>query len=64
MPALICDYLPEKFQFQFSGNFLSNMWDSETESVGGRDYGNGVLGLSKQSVKTDGFELKGNSWYV
>lgn len=40
------------------------MWESETESVGGRDYGNGVLSLSKQSVKTDGFELKGNSWYV
>ncbi|XP_021829060.1 root phototropism protein 3 [Prunus avium] len=40
------------------------MWDSETESVGGRDYGNGVLSSSKHSVKTDGFELKGSSWYV
>lgn len=40
------------------------MWESETESVGGRDYGNGILSLSKQSVKTDGFQLKGNSWYV
>ncbi|KAM1264329.1 hypothetical protein ACFX15_033708 [Malus domestica] len=40
------------------------MWDSETESVGGRDYRNGVLCSSKHNVKTDGFELKGNSWYV
>ena len=61
MPALIC---PENFQPKFSGNLFSIMWESETESVGGRDYGNGILSLSKQSVKTDGFELKGNSWYV
>ncbi|CAB4289771.1 unnamed protein product [Prunus armeniaca] len=40
------------------------MWDSETESVGGRDYGNGVLSSSKRSVKTDGFEQKGSSWFV
>ncbi|KAM5573902.1 root phototropism protein 3-like [Rosa sericea] len=40
------------------------MWESETESVGGRDYGNGDFSLSKPSVKNDGFELKGNSWYV
>ncbi|PRQ19331.1 putative Root phototropism protein [Rosa chinensis] len=40
------------------------MWESETESVGGRDYGNGDFSLTKQSVKNDGFELKGNSWYV
>ncbi|KAG8368616.1 hypothetical protein BUALT_Bualt15G0063900 [Buddleja alternifolia] len=40
------------------------MWDSETESVGGRDYGNGVLSTSKPGVQTDGFELKGQSWYV
>ncbi|EEF39705.1 root phototropism protein 3 [Ricinus communis] len=40
------------------------MWDSESESVCGRDYGNGVLSTSKHGVKTDGFELKGQSWYV
>ncbi|KAL3620970.1 26S proteasome regulatory subunit 6B [Castilleja foliolosa] len=40
------------------------MWDSETESVGGRDYGNGVLSTSKPGVVTDGFEQKGQSWYV
>ncbi|KAL8554950.1 hypothetical protein ACS0TY_002944 [Phlomoides rotata] len=40
------------------------MWDSESESVGGRDYGNGVLSTSKPGVKTDGFEQRGHSWYV
>ncbi|KAJ9159173.1 hypothetical protein P3X46_024696 [Hevea brasiliensis] len=40
------------------------MWDSESESVGGRGYGNGVLGSSKHGFKTDGFELRGQSWYV
>ncbi|KAI3448241.1 hypothetical protein Pfo_004906 [Paulownia fortunei] len=40
------------------------MWDSETESVGGRDYGNGVLSTSRPGVPTDGFEQKGQSWYV
>lgn len=40
------------------------MWESENESLGGRDYGNGVLSSTKHSVKTDGFELRGQSWYV
>ncbi|KAL2477446.1 Root phototropism protein 3 [Forsythia ovata] len=41
------------------------MWDSETESVvGGRDFSNGVLTTSKHGVKTDGFEQRGQSWYV
>ncbi|XP_059653269.1 root phototropism protein 3-like [Cornus florida] len=40
------------------------MWDSENESVGGRDYNSGVLTSSKNSVKTDGFEQRGQSWYV
>ncbi|OWM87731.1 hypothetical protein CDL15_Pgr016427 [Punica granatum] len=40
------------------------MWDSENESVGGRDYGNGVLSSTKQGVKTEGFELRDQSWYV
>lgn len=40
------------------------MWDSESESVGARDYGNGVLTTSKHGVKTEGFEQRGQSWYV
>ncbi|GFP84741.1 root phototropism protein 3 [Phtheirospermum japonicum] len=40
------------------------MWDSETESVGGRDYGNGVLSTSKPGVVIAGFEQRGQSWYV
>lgn len=39
------------------------MWESESESVSGRDYGNGVLNNTKHGVKTDGFEQKGQSWY-
>ncbi|KAK2971808.1 hypothetical protein RJ640_018497 [Escallonia rubra] len=40
------------------------MWESESESVGGRDYGNGVLTTSKHGLKTDGFEQRGQSWFV
>lgn len=40
------------------------MWESENESVSGRDYGNGVHSTSKHGVKTDSFEQKGQSWYV
>nr|GMC85563.1 root phototropism protein 3-like [Ipomoea batatas] len=40
------------------------MWESESESVSGRDYGNGVLTATKPGVKTDGFEQRGQSWYV
>ncbi|XP_041015650.1 root phototropism protein 3-like isoform X1 [Juglans microcarpa x Juglans regia] len=40
------------------------MWESESESADGRDYGNSVLTSSKHGVKTDGFELRGKSWYV
>ncbi|WCJ18821.1 Phototropic-responsive NPH3 family protein [Euphorbia peplus] len=40
------------------------MWESENECHGGRDYGNGVLTSTKHSVKTDGFEFRGQSWYV
>ncbi|XP_068638975.1 root phototropism protein 3-like isoform X1 [Aristolochia californica] len=40
------------------------MWESESESMGGREYGNGILGSSKHGVKTDGFERRGQSWYV
>ncbi|RVW22599.1 Root phototropism protein 3 [Vitis vinifera] len=46
-------------------------WGSICHHVGirqrvgwGRDYGNGVLGSSKHGVKNDGFELRGQSWYV
>ncbi|XP_042519194.1 root phototropism protein 3-like [Macadamia integrifolia] len=40
------------------------MWESESESVGGRDYGDGVLSSSNHGVKTDGFERRDHSWYV
>lgn len=40
------------------------MWDSESEAGGIRDYSNGVLSSSKTGVKTDGFEQRGQSWYV
>ncbi|KAI4367175.1 hypothetical protein MLD38_022942 [Melastoma candidum] len=42
------------------------MWDSESESVSGRDYGggNGSLASNKPGVKTDGFELRDKSWFV
>ncbi|KAI5582740.1 hypothetical protein BDE02_07G104700 [Populus trichocarpa] len=40
------------------------MWDSESESVTGRDYGNGILSSSKHGVETDGFEQRDHSWYV
>ncbi|KAG6742620.1 hypothetical protein POTOM_053541 [Populus tomentosa] len=40
------------------------MWDSESESVTGRDYENGILSSSKHGVKNDGFELRDHSWYV
>lgn len=41
-----------------------SMWESESETGGGRDYGNGVLSTSKHGLKTDGFEQRGQSWYV
>ncbi|TKY59467.1 Root phototropism protein 3 [Spatholobus suberectus] len=41
------------------------MWESESESAaGGREYGNGLLTSAKHSVKTEGFQQRGNSWYV
>ncbi|KAM7474840.1 hypothetical protein LguiB_022083 [Lonicera macranthoides] len=40
------------------------MWDFEGESSRGRDYGNGLLTLSKNGVKIDGFEKRDHSWYV
>ncbi|KAL9238485.1 hypothetical protein vseg_012901 [Gypsophila vaccaria] len=41
------------------------MWDSESESVNGREYGNGTLAAPKHAgLKTDGFELRGQSWFV
>ena len=43
------------------------MWESESDSGvvggGGREYGNEVLSSNKHgSVRTDGFELRGQSW--
>ncbi|XP_071726254.1 root phototropism protein 3-like [Rutidosis leptorrhynchoides] len=40
------------------------MWDSESESVTGRDYDNGVLSSTKHGVQTDRFEQRGKSWFV
>lgn len=40
------------------------MWDSETESLGGREYGNGALASAKSGLQTDGFEQRGQSWFV
>ncbi|CAO2813637.1 unnamed protein product [Amaranthus hypochondriacus] len=40
------------------------MWDSETESLGGRESGNGALISAKHGLKTDGFEQRGQSWFV
>ncbi|KAF8411391.1 hypothetical protein HHK36_003940 [Tetracentron sinense] len=45
------------------------MWESDSESAGGRDYVNGVLsskklGLKTDGLKTDGFEQRDQSWYA
>lgn len=40
------------------------MWDSETESLGGREYANGALAPAKHSLQTHGFEQRGQSWFV
>ncbi|KAI4299133.1 hypothetical protein L6164_032622 [Bauhinia variegata] len=40
------------------------MWESESELAVTREYGNGLLTPSKHGVKTDGFEQRGQSWYV
>ncbi|KAL9231910.1 hypothetical protein vseg_007071 [Gypsophila vaccaria] len=41
------------------------MWDSESESGGGRYNGNGTLAAAKHGgLKTDGFEQRGQSWFV
>jgi len=41
------------------------MWESESESAAGREYGagGGLLTSSKHGVKIDGFEQRGQSWY-
>ena len=40
------------------------MWDSESESVTGRDYDSEVLASNKHGVQTDRFEQRGKSWYL
>ncbi|KAL2936777.1 Root phototropism protein 3 [Bienertia sinuspersici] len=40
------------------------MWDSESESGGGREFGNGALVSEKHNLKTEGFQQRGQSWYV
>lgn len=43
-------------------SFSFIMWESENESLTPRDYSNG-LSSAKHALKTDGFELRGKSWY-
>ncbi|XP_010272951.1 PREDICTED: root phototropism protein 3-like [Nelumbo nucifera] len=40
------------------------MWESEDESVGGREYTNGVLSSTKNEVETNQFERRDHSWFV
>uniref|UniRef100_A0A7N0ZXT4 Root phototropism protein 3 n=1 Tax=Kalanchoe fedtschenkoi TaxID=63787 RepID=A0A7N0ZXT4_KALFE len=40
------------------------MWESESESVAGREYEDGVQNSNRSGMKTDGFELRGQSWHV
>ncbi|KAL9257453.1 Root phototropism protein 3-like protein [Drosera capensis] len=41
------------------------MWESESEcGAGGRDYATGALAPAKHGLNTDGFEQRGQSWYV
>ncbi|KAL9691273.1 hypothetical protein QQ045_011693 [Rhodiola kirilowii] len=40
------------------------MWESESESVAGREFEDGALNSNRNGVETDGFELKGQSWHV
>ncbi|KAF7843007.1 root phototropism protein 3-like [Senna tora] len=41
------------------------MWESESESASGREYGSGLLtSTTHDGVKTDGFQRRGHSWYV
>ncbi|KAJ7946761.1 root phototropism protein 3-like [Quillaja saponaria] len=40
------------------------MWESESESEAGLEYGNGAFTSSKQCVQTDGFEQRDQLWYV
>ncbi|KAG5023192.1 hypothetical protein JHK82_019094 [Glycine max] len=47
-----------------SSGLVLSMWESESESGAGREYGSGLLTSTKHSVKTEGFQQRGNSWYV
>lgn len=40
------------------------MWESESESVRGREYGSELLSSTEHGLKTDGFELRGCSWLL
>ncbi|KAF8404682.1 hypothetical protein HHK36_009570 [Tetracentron sinense] len=65
--ALMADRKKEnKTQFGNTVFWISGsiMWESESESVSGRDYGNGVLSSTKHGVKTNGFEQRDKSWYI
>ncbi|PNX60263.1 root phototropism protein 3-like, partial [Trifolium pratense] len=40
------------------------MWESESETAAGREYGGGVLTSTKHGVKIEGFYQRENSWFV
>lgn len=40
------------------------MWESETKSVREREFGNGFFSSTKHGFNTDGFQVKGQSWYI
>ncbi|KAL8150826.1 hypothetical protein V2J09_020634 [Rumex salicifolius] len=60
----IAEILALKFLVKLKFFFVPIMWDSETESVSGRDYANDALSTSNQGLKTDGFEQRGHNWFV
>ncbi|CAJ1936108.1 unnamed protein product [Sphenostylis stenocarpa] len=64
-PLLTLTYNPLSLKKQSSlVSLVFSMWESESESAAGREYGTGLLTSTKHSVKTEGFQQRGNSWYV
>ncbi|CAN6485053.1 unnamed protein product [Victoria cruziana] len=42
-----------------------SLWEyEEGERVGGKEYGNGLLNLTKHGLRIDGFQRRDQSWYV
>ncbi|XP_074285975.1 root phototropism protein 3-like [Silene latifolia] len=40
------------------------MWESESECFGGNEYGDETLSATKHGLHNDGFEQRGQSWFV